>query len=354
MSSSACSPITRSRMSGSSRSASARPCCSPTPATPHGRRSRFAAALLHVANHAIFKTLLFLGAGALERAVGSLDLDHLGGLLRRMPWTGGAFLIGCMAIAGLPPLNGFASEWLMLQSLLHVAFRQPLGVALAGAVALAALAATAALALLCFVKVVGLVLLGPPRRAECAARSTRLPGCGSAWACFALMCVALGLVPGLVLPTLAGLAPRRGWRGVDAPRRSDPAGHRLLPAAAVRGRARGTHRGADRAARDAPRRAGADLGVRAAGRGGAQLDLGRVHKAAAARARGVAAPAPCDRGRAGRRDGPERHSTRATSRRWSTPPCTSRRSEPDCGPRPSPGACSRATCAPTPGICSGS
>jgi hydrogenase-4 component B len=72
----------------------------------------FAAALLHVANHAIFKTLLFLGAGAFERAVGSLDLDHLGGLLRRMPWTGGAFLVGSMAIAGLPPLNGFASEWL--------------------------------------------------------------------------------------------------------------------------------------------------------------------------------------------------------------------------------------------------
>ena len=87
----------------------------------------FAAALLHVANHAIFKALLFLGAGAFERAVGTLDLDHLGGLLRRMPWTGGAFLVGAMAIAGLPPLNGFASEWLTLQSLLHVAFYGPSG-----------------------------------------------------------------------------------------------------------------------------------------------------------------------------------------------------------------------------------
>jgi len=167
----------------------------------------FAAALLHVANHAVFKALLFLGAGALERAVGSLDLDHLGGLLRRMPWAGGAFLIGSMAIAGLPPLNGFASEWLVLQSLLHVAFHRPLGVALAGAVALAGLAATAALALLCFAKVVGLVLLGPPRRAECAAAVDPPLGMRAGMVALAAMCVALGLVPGLVLPTLTGLAP---------------------------------------------------------------------------------------------------------------------------------------------------
>src|SRR5581483_10595429 len=65
------------------------------------------AALLHTLNHALFKALLFLGAGAFERAAGSLELDRLGGLLRRMPWTGGAFLVGAAAIAGLPPLNGF-------------------------------------------------------------------------------------------------------------------------------------------------------------------------------------------------------------------------------------------------------
>jgi hydrogenase-4 component B len=167
----------------------------------------FAAALLHVANHAIFKALLFLGAGAFERAVGALELDRLGGLLRRMPWTGGAFLVGSMAIAGLPPLNGFASEWLTLQSLLHVAVDPPPGVALAGAVALAALAATAALALLCFVKVVGLVLLGPPRRPQCAEASDAAVGMRAGMAALALLCVVLGLVPGLVVPTLAGLAP---------------------------------------------------------------------------------------------------------------------------------------------------
>ncbi len=167
----------------------------------------FAAALLQVANHAIFKSLLFLGAGALERAVGSLDLDHLGGLLRRMPWTGGAFLIGSMAIAGLPPLNGFASEWLILQSLLHVAFYRPLGVAISGGLALAGLAMTAALALLCFVKVVGLVLLGLPRRVECETAVDPPTGMRAGMAVLAVLCVGLGLVPGLVVPTLVGLAP---------------------------------------------------------------------------------------------------------------------------------------------------
>ena len=80
----------------------------------------FAAALLHVLNHAVFKSLLFLGAGSIDQAVHGLELDRLGGLLRRMPWTGTGFLIGAMAIAGLPPLNGFVSEWLTLQSLVHV------------------------------------------------------------------------------------------------------------------------------------------------------------------------------------------------------------------------------------------
>src|ERR1019366_3266107 len=78
-----------------------------------------AAALLHTLNHAVFKALLFLGAGAFERAAGSVELDRLGGLLRRLPWTGGAFLVGSVAIAGLPPLNGFSSEWVTLQALLH-------------------------------------------------------------------------------------------------------------------------------------------------------------------------------------------------------------------------------------------
>ncbi len=170
----------------------------------------FAAALLHTLNHAIFKGLLFLGAGAFERAAGSLDLDHMGGLLRRMPWTGGAFLVGAMAIAGVPPLNGFASEWLTLQSLIHLAIEPPAGPGIVGALAAAGLAATAALALYCFVKVVGLVLLGAPRRSEVAAATEAPLGMTAGMVSLAGLCIALGLAPGLLVPKLAALAPGPG------------------------------------------------------------------------------------------------------------------------------------------------
>jgi hydrogenase-4 component B len=172
-----------------------------------------AAALLHTLNHAVFKALLFLGAGAFEKAVGSLELDRLGGLLRRMPWTGGAFLVGAMAIAGLPPLNGFASEWLTLQALLHVPSYGGLGDGVAGAIALAALAATAALAVLCFVKVVGLVLLGRPRRPALEHAHEAPAAMRAAVVALAVACGVLGVAPGLLFGSLVGLAP---WAD-DAP-----------------------------------------------------------------------------------------------------------------------------------------
>jgi NADH:ubiquinone oxidoreductase subunit 5 (subunit L)/multisubunit Na+/H+ antiporter MnhA subunit len=112
-----------------------------------------------------------------------------------------------MAIAGLPPLNGFATEWLTLQSLLHLATTGGLGVAVAGGLTTAGLAITAGLAVLCFVKVVGLVLLGPPRRPECAnAVEAPLP-IRAAVGFLAALCVVLGVLPGLLLPKLAALAP---------------------------------------------------------------------------------------------------------------------------------------------------
>jgi hydrogenase-4 component B len=166
-----------------------------------------AAALLHTLNHAVFKALLFLGAGAFERAVGVLELDRLGGLLRRMPWTGGAFLVGAMAIAGLPPLNGFASEWVTLQALLHVPAYGGLGDGVAGAIALAVLASTAALALFCFVKVVGLVLLGSARGHAVEHASEAPVPMRAAVAALALACVVLGVAPGLLFGSLVGLAP---------------------------------------------------------------------------------------------------------------------------------------------------
>ena len=166
-----------------------------------------AAALLHTLNHAVFKSLLFLGAGSFERAAGSLELDRLGGLLRRMPWTGGAFLVGAMAIAGLPPLNGFASEWLTLQALIHIPAAGGIGTGLAGGLGLAALAATAALAVLCFVKVVGLVLLGPPRTTATATATEAPVEMRAAMVILAAACVVLGVAPGLLFGLLVGLAP---------------------------------------------------------------------------------------------------------------------------------------------------
>jgi hydrogenase-4 component B len=175
------------------------------------------AALLHTVNHAVFKALLFLGAGAFERATGGLDLDGLGGLLRRMPWSAGAFLVGCLAIAGMPLLNGFASEWLTLQALLHVPAYAGVWDGALGAVALAALAATMALAVLCFVKVIGLVLLGPARRTAVAdAVEAPRAMCG-ALVGLAGACAVLGTVPGLLFPLLVDLAP---WEATaDVPTR---------------------------------------------------------------------------------------------------------------------------------------
>ena len=165
-----------------------------------------AAALLHTVNHAVFKSLLFLGAGSIERAAGSLQLDRLGGLLRRMPWTGAAFFVGAVSIAGLPPLNGFASEWLTLQALLHTAMVANAG-SVYGVLALAALGATAALAVFCFVKVVGLVLLGPPRREAVAAAIEVAPVMRYAVIALAGVCVVLGVAPGLLVGRLVTLAP---------------------------------------------------------------------------------------------------------------------------------------------------
>lgn len=169
-----------------------------------------AAALLHTINHAAFKSLLFLGAGAFERAAHDLQLDRLGGLLRRMPWSGTAFLIGAAAIAGVVPLNGFVSEWLTLQALFQLSATGSVAAGVTGALALGALTCTAALAVYCFVKVVGLVLLGQPRRAACA-DAVEAP-----WAqrvgllILAIWCVALGVLPGPLIARCAAIMPGAG------------------------------------------------------------------------------------------------------------------------------------------------
>ncbi|MCC6751431.1 MAG: oxidoreductase [Deltaproteobacteria bacterium] len=123
----------------------------------------FAGGLLHIWNHAAMKGLMFFGAGSVVHGAGTKDVERLGGLLRRMRWTGRALILGAVAIAGLPPLNGFTGEWLLYGGLTQFGMsgRSPSSlVAMGGAVALAFVGG---LALLCFVRLVGVVLLGTPR-----------------------------------------------------------------------------------------------------------------------------------------------------------------------------------------------
>ncbi len=158
-------------------------------------------ALLHVLNHALFKSLLFLGAGSVIHACGTRELERLGGLLRRMPFTAAAFLTGAIAICGLPPLNGFVSELLIYLGLFNGVIQDLHG---AAAIALAGpfLALVGGLAVACFVKVFGVVFLGVSRtpqadQAHEAGRCMR-----SAMLILGLACALIGLFPLLVLPLL--------------------------------------------------------------------------------------------------------------------------------------------------------
>jgi hydrogenase-4 component B len=132
----------------------------------------FAGALLHVWNHAAFKSLLFFSAGAVIHATGTREIDALGGLLRRMRFTGAAFLFGAVAICGLPPLNGFVSEWLIALGSFRALTNGSAGVGMLGAAAGApALALIGALAVACFVKAFSAVFLGSPRSPAAAAET---------------------------------------------------------------------------------------------------------------------------------------------------------------------------------------
>lgn len=155
----------------------------------------FVAALYHTVNHALFKGLLFLGAGAVLHSANERDLEKMGGLLRRMPWTGSFFLIGCISISALPPFNGFVSEWLTFQAALQ-AWQLDSGV-LRSIVPIAAamLALTGALAAACFVKVYGVAFLGQARSRH-VRRARPVPvSMRAGQGVLALMCLVLGVLP---------------------------------------------------------------------------------------------------------------------------------------------------------------
>jgi hydrogenase-4 component B len=163
----------------------------------------FTAALLHVFNHSLFKSLLFFGAGAVLGATGERDMEHLGGLIHRMPQTAFVFLIGCVAISALPPLNGFVSEWLTFQAILISPQLPSWGLKLLVPAVGALLALSAALAAACFVKAYGVTFLGRPRTraAEAAAETDRFSL--AAMFILAALCLFSGILPGLFIDALA-------------------------------------------------------------------------------------------------------------------------------------------------------
>jgi hydrogenase-4 component B len=161
------------------------------------------AALFHVLNHSLFKSLLFLGAGAVGTATGERDMERLGGLIHRMPRTALTFLVGSVAISALPPLNGFASEWLTFQAILLSPQLSSWTLRFVVPAVGALLALSAALAAACFVKAFGVTFLGRPR--STVAKNAREVDSFSVSAMLALatLCVVAGLFPGVIMDALA-------------------------------------------------------------------------------------------------------------------------------------------------------
>jgi len=161
------------------------------------------AGLYHVLNHAVFKGLLFMGAGAVLHATHVKDMEELGGLLKKMPYTGLFFLIGSISICALPPFNGFVSEWLTYQSLL-LGFKNPsITAKLLSPLGGAALALTGALAAACFVKAFGISFLGMPRSSHAEDAHEVSISMISGMAILASLCLILGIFPGTVTGVIA-------------------------------------------------------------------------------------------------------------------------------------------------------
>ena len=164
-------------------------------------------------NHSVFKSLLFFGAGAVLNATGERDMEHLGGLIHRMPQTAFVFLVGCVAISALPPLNGFVSEWLTFQAILLSPQLPSWGLKFLVPAVGALLALSAALAAACFVKAFGVSFLGraahaaPPRDAH-ETDSNSL----AAMFFLAALCLVAGILPGIFIDALAPVTQGAGRR----------------------------------------------------------------------------------------------------------------------------------------------
>jgi hydrogenase-4 component B len=160
------------------------------------------AGLYHMVNHSVYKTLLFQGAGEIEAATGTREMDRLGGLAHLLPGLSVVFLVGCLSISAIPPFNGFLSEWLTLQSLLRSAVLASSGVKILFALCGACLALTAALAVTCFVKVYAMSFLGVRRGTWQPHVRERVSRVRFPMAYLAVACLLLGVLPTYVIPVL--------------------------------------------------------------------------------------------------------------------------------------------------------
>ena len=195
----------------------------------------FAASLYHLVNHSLYKTLLFVGVGEVEGRTGTRDMDRLGGLIKAMPLAALPFLVGALSIAGLPPFNGFVSEWLTLQTMLRAAELSSVGAKIVFALCGAGLALTAALAVTCFVKVFAMTFLGMRRlEAGLQVREAGRPAL-VAMGLLALLCLAFGVLPtyvlGLLDPATAQVAGSGAVQALVPPFFAAAPGHGALPAA---------------------------------------------------------------------------------------------------------------------------
>jgi len=161
------------------------------------------AGFLHIWNHTLMKGLMFFAAGSVLHGTGTKDMEKLGGLIKRMPWTGGAMMIGAVAIAALPPLNGFVSKWLIYLSLIKCGFTTNDGRGLIPLLAVGLLALIGGLAAIAFVRLTGIVLLGSPRSEAAGHAHESSPWMLAPMALLVFLCLTVAVVPRWV----AGLMP---------------------------------------------------------------------------------------------------------------------------------------------------
>lgn len=190
------------------------------------------AALLHSLNHALFKSTLFFGAGAVLAQTGLKDLEQMGGLIHRMPQTSFAFLVAAAAISALPPLNGFVSEWLTFQAVLVSPETAQWGLRLAIPAVGALLALAAALAGACFIRAFGFTFLGRARSAAAEQAVEAHPLAVAPMLALCVLMLLLGVVPGVAIDFVSPVVQQ--LVGATLPRQADVPWHSIAPIAAAR------------------------------------------------------------------------------------------------------------------------